>query len=1699
MKKINIRESLLQFDKDTSCQYDLTSLYEACNLNDEDKKKLVQYIDAKDIDATNRFLTNKATEHGFMESVSDDVSDDELASFGVEKETLTEDTDADTIEQKIKDKTFDVLLKKYDEEFVHDYCQVKMGEVEGCIQIRVNAEVSYSDLEDLGTELTKVITEFDPRAYFEPECPGRLVAYVRKDQSEDIVDEETFKLWTDKFNAVNSRDELFDVYGELVKIRDEINSGTLTAIYELVTDKINEFPELAESLNEDNDIESNQLLEDGTYVYDGGEVPYEICSKIKKIIIKPGVTTIGRYAFSKCYSLTNIVIPDSVTEIGNGAFFECTRLESVKLGNSVATIGKEAFHRCYALNSIKIPDSVTNIGEYAFESCDSLQNVVIGKNIKEIKLRTFGYCSELKNIIIPNNVVEIDGGAFENCYKLSSVTIPNSVTYIAKDAFGVDILHKLIDGYVNLTIKCNKNSYAYEYAQENNIPVALLNESLTEATGYEWDGTPVQVKDWAKDYVLVKNWTIYDVLDSGLLSEDDLLEGGLITQEQYDAYNNEDYDAIPDDITIKKGTHLNYEGITSYGGHTFAQFSLPEYNDIVISISFDGWRWELAELVSAPMSDEEKAKRAASKEQNRKNKELGLDKNGNPIMYQIGLWDDKMGAREIKNGKYFATFVSGSHLWFAFKTVEDAKECIKRYNERQGKVIWQESQIKKMQSNIVGKYNWVEVETDCGKAYVTDLLVKKNSKTDSDKQMTNLRRKITRLNNKIYENVDKEIRDKYFPVNYKELLYEAFSNTIWAPPRDRLDMFKRYGVYSYYPYKLEIDLHELVRAGNENTIPGQMEVDVVNNVLDGDWEINKERTWRGQIGLISNQILNEYKNRVNELSKESGLNELRSQLDHLENSSTNESLTEDAPEKYIKLDLEEPEYNYFTVGGVEVAYKSHEEAKANMKNDYSMENFVEEIRNYLQENDIYSEVYVESDGKLAVHISDGDWKHEHLYTDRMVSKFFFNKGLLVDTETQVTEQDGSDCYSATHYYELSDLIFSMEIKESLEKIATNSKGDYLVASDNGKGFTAFNKNDVCIGGIDGDDQESAINRFKKGDLDESIKITPDSKMKEIDIEDKSETGDVGHPIKQGLKDPTNKPINEDVNIRTVGIYGDEVRGMESVEDIVKYLKGRGLTVSDVEGDMDYGWEMNVTGTPSKLYTAIVYTFNGYNSETVEDFINEYAIDDLDESVDKSTTKSLYMCNNCHYEVEMNDEDYDGCCPNCHEHHGDFEKVEEGIVKDVMNVAKAVGKEVKNSNTYKTHVQSKIDKVKNSDSFKNISKAVKDTDTYKQVKKGVDTAKDYVKNNIQDSDRKADGLAFEVRGKDYKATDLKYTLHGKPLTADEVAQMNAFQRRKVKMTVPKGVKPLPEGVASATHMNWDDDDDFTYDADVWEDEMGVESNKDFFAEGSDYTWMERVSSIETIDFDNWAVWSALNQDTGETEYFVVDEDTEFIDWGPVDTEQEAKEFLQSKVGDYNLDESLDEAWVMSLSDATKNLNDADKNGFYKVMDNITCDPSKCPLDQLENEVGEIAARYTDGNASPEYEGEDFADEEYSGSKIYNAILRLYGRDKEITESVVNEDVEESYDAKTGYNKLLKDVEKLRKAFPDFTFNLKPHEGTEFDWSQDLVEVDITCDDIFNYLTGDGLFDGTIAVVECTDGDHNFDVYTQIEGIEQIVGN
>ena len=79
--------------------------------------------------------------------------------------------------------------------------------------------------------------------------------------------------------------------------------------------------------------------------------------------------------------------------------------------------------------------------------------------------------------------------------------------------------------------------------------------------------------------------------------------------------------------------------------------------------------------------------------------------------------------------------------------------------------------------------------------------------------------------------------------------------------------------------------------------------------------------------------------------------------------------------------------------------------------DYSLdEDYM--IAKYLSDNELYGEVYSECEGKvIAVDISWGDWKHEHGWCKNLM-------GYLGYTEMgcRVTEENGSDCYSAIHYF-----------------------------------------------------------------------------------------------------------------------------------------------------------------------------------------------------------------------------------------------------------------------------------------------------------------------------------------------------------------------------------------------------------------------------------------------------------------------------------------------------------------------------------------------------------------------------------------------------------------------------------------------------------------------------------------------------------
>ena len=155
---------------------------------------------------------------------------------------------------------------------------------------------------------------------------------------------------------------------------------------------------------------------------------------INKVVIQPGVTSIGGYAFSECKNLTSITIPEGVTSIGIGAFWKCFDLTSITIPEGVTRIGGSAFEGCSSLTNITIPKSVTSIGGYAFSECKNLTSITIPEGVTRIEDGVLSGCG-LRSITIPKGVTSIGRYAFQECSSLTSITIPEGVTSIGIGAF----------------------------------------------------------------------------------------------------------------------------------------------------------------------------------------------------------------------------------------------------------------------------------------------------------------------------------------------------------------------------------------------------------------------------------------------------------------------------------------------------------------------------------------------------------------------------------------------------------------------------------------------------------------------------------------------------------------------------------------------------------------------------------------------------------------------------------------------------------------------------------------------------------------------------------------------------------------------------------------------------------------------------------------------------------------------------------------------------------------------------------------------------------------------------------------------------------------------------------------------------------------------------------------------------------------
>ena len=76
-----------------------------------------------------------------------------------------------------------------------------------------------------------------------------------------------------------------------------------------------------------------------------------------------------------------------------------------------------------------------------------------------------------------------------------------------------------------------------------------------------------------------------------------------------------------------------------------------------------------------------------------------------------------------------------------------------------------------------------------------------------------------------------------------------------------------------------------------------------------------------------------------------------------------------------------------------------------------------EIEKLLHNEITTFEPYLTDDG-FGIEIFWGDWKHDHARADYLIRQYFENLGYRVNVNQYVTEEDGSDTYSAQHNYRI---------------------------------------------------------------------------------------------------------------------------------------------------------------------------------------------------------------------------------------------------------------------------------------------------------------------------------------------------------------------------------------------------------------------------------------------------------------------------------------------------------------------------------------------------------------------------------------------------------------------------------------------------------------------------------------------------------
>lgn len=209
--------------------------------------------------------------------------------------------------------------------------------------------------------------------------------------------------------------------------------------------------------------------------------------KIKKVIIKKGVTSVSYEAFALCKNLNSVTIPSTVKTIGIRSFYG-TKISKITVPSKTKTIGQGAFGSCKDLKTIVMPgdfklkleedtddklwyvtsdqsavDTITFNTKLKLANVSylSANNLVVAKNDpsyqsiegviytkdgkgivrvpqKRTELKIKEGCTEFNMPSVLYNSTDSEGDEFNNCSKLKKIVIPSSVKSINKIKYKTD-------------------------------------------------------------------------------------------------------------------------------------------------------------------------------------------------------------------------------------------------------------------------------------------------------------------------------------------------------------------------------------------------------------------------------------------------------------------------------------------------------------------------------------------------------------------------------------------------------------------------------------------------------------------------------------------------------------------------------------------------------------------------------------------------------------------------------------------------------------------------------------------------------------------------------------------------------------------------------------------------------------------------------------------------------------------------------------------------------------------------------------------------------------------------------------------------------------------------------------------------------------------------------------------------------------